>query len=161
MPNALVILLIALACCGLASAQHVPSEQAQQLGLRTCQSAVDVFSTKNIGDKNHASTAIWNKQAANDRLFSAAVVVKYKDGASLMALTAAPTRNGQCDSSYTFVYPLNFSCAETRRTMLGGWTIATELEGLITLKGTSGVGSATMFPMGSGCVLVITGADYQ
>lgn len=160
MSNFAILLVIALAWSGLANAQHIPSEQAQKNGVRTCQRTVEQLATHLLDDRPHGSTATWNNKDTDGRLFNANVVVRYSDGHSVAVLNAAPTRTGGCDSSYTTVFVYDESCSVARETHFKNWLFSNELAGLVVLANKSKTVRKTLMPSGSGCTVVSTEVIY-
>jgi len=142
-------------------ADTIPGEQAEKNGVKTCQPAVEKIANHLTRGNKHSSIATWNTTNANSRAFNAQVGVEYSDGNSFAVLTATPTPDGKCDSTYTTVFTQDVTCAVARETTYKDWKFHSEFAGILVLENDSGGLTKVLLPLKNGCTAITTEVLYE
>ncbi|GAA81302.1 MULTISPECIES: hypothetical protein [Pseudoalteromonas] len=102
-----------LATNALAEDNSVVS-MAKEKGVKRCIPQIEHISNFIIDKKAHGSHATWNKDAADNRMYSSLSSKGYTDGDSHVSVIASINSDGKCDTYYVETFALAKSCLMAR-----------------------------------------------
>lgn len=85
-------------------------KQARDVGIKSCLSTISDLENFFTKGKNYGSWSLWASENANDQIFNSTLEITFSDGAQLIDLTVAPTKDGQCSYTYTRTLYSDKSC---------------------------------------------------
>jgi hypothetical protein len=125
--------------------------QAKSVGIKSCLSTISDLENFFTKDKNYGSWSLWAKDKADDQIFNSTLEITFSDGAHLIDLTVAPTKDGQCSYSYTRTFYSEKSCMAFSKTEMKEAKYKMEVNKHVTAF--EDVANWLLSSAGSGCMV--------
>ena len=111
----------------------LPYKTAAENGIKTCLTQIRDVGNFIVKGNAHASHDFWNRDNANDRMFSSFLVKSYSDGDSHISVIVGPDKSGACYAEYNETSFWPKSCTVLREEVFSGVKFSGALKGTTTV----------------------------
>jgi hypothetical protein len=137
-------------------------DQAKKAGVKACAPLLEELVKQNV-DAEHAAITTWNKQAPDQRMYSALNVMKFPNEIAPRAIgvvSTTPAAGGHCDGDAVRIHPSKLSCEDIAKSLSKAPTPQTIGDVKVYSPNNAGQRVILLPAATSGCVVIGTGAYY-
>jgi hypothetical protein len=137
-------------------------DQAKKAGVKACAPLLEELVKQNV-DAEHAAITTWNKQAPDQRMYSALNVMKFPNEVAPRAIgvvTTTPAAGGHCDGDAVRIHPSKLACEDIAKSLSKAPAPQTIGDVKVYPPNNAGQRVILLPAATSGCVVIGTGAYY-